>query len=312
MNESLDQDIFEKSCLIFGQTHVFIRTLPSERLLVNHFVILTANIMLVFPTILLNAVSIITIVKSSQLKSKICYFIILMESVTDLTVGLFGIPLFLIFLITGIGKISNCLIAILAYRSSVLPIGVSILTLSALTMERYIAILHPYSYSTQVTKKRILTYVCFGVVVMFGIVILSLAIEGLIKRFTMALAILFFTSAAYIYTKIYTVVRKLACSKNELQDSQVVNNLTRQKMFIQEIKQAKNCFIVVICFFFLCFLPVIVTNVVAGSVNKYKLQAIQNWATTLGLSNSSINSVIFFWTKTLLRKEAIKFLKAAV
>ena len=229
--------------------------------------------MLIFPTILLNAISIITIIKSSQLKSKFCYFITLMQFVTDLTVGIFGIPLFLIFLIpvTGIGKISHCLVAILAHRSSVLPIGLSILTLSTLTMERYIAILYPYSYSTQVTKKRTLTYICFGVVVMFGAVIVSLAIEVLIKRFTMAKAILFFTSAAYIYTRIYTVVRKLACSKNELQD-----NLTQQKMLIQEIKQAKNCFTVVICFFLLCFLPVIVTNVVAVSVNKYELQAIQN------------------------------------
>ena len=45
MNETLDQDIFEKSCLIFGQTHVFIRELPSEKLLANHFVILAVNIM---------------------------------------------------------------------------------------------------------------------------------------------------------------------------------------------------------------------------------------------------------------------------
>jgi hypothetical protein len=303
MNQSMEQDIFKISCHIFGRTHVFIRKLPSDKLLVNHIAILTVNIILIIPTILLNAVSITTIVKSSQLKNKLCYFIILLQSVTDLAVGVLGIPLFLIFLVTGMGKISNCFVATLAYRSSVLPIGVSILTLSALTMERYIAVLHPYS--TQVTRRRILLYLCSGVVVMFLVAILSLAIEGLIKRFTMVLATLFFTFAAFVYARIYLVVRKLARPS----DATAVNNLARQKMFIREIKQAQKCFNVVICFFVLCFLPVIVTISVATHVDKYELQAIQNWATTLSISNSSVNSIIFFWTKTMLRKEAAKMLK---
>ena len=303
MNQSVEQDISIISCHIFGGTHVFLRKFPSDELLVNHIVTIAVNIILIIPTILLNAVSIITIVKSSQLKNKLCYFIILLQSVTDLAVGVFGIPLFLIFLVTGMGKISNCFVATLAYRSSVLPIGVSILTLSALTMERYIAVLHPYS--TQVTRRRILLYVCSGVVVMFLVAILSLAIEGLIKRFTIVLATLFFTFAAFVYARIYLVVRKLARPS----DATAVNNLARQKMFIREIKQAQKCFNVVICFFVLCFLPVIVTISVATHVDKYELQAIQNWATTLSISNSSVNSIIFFWTKTMLRKEAAKMLK---
>ena len=303
MNQSVEQDISIISCHIFGGTHVFLRKFPSDELLVNHIVTIAVNIILIIPTILLNAVSIITIVKSSQLKNKLCYFIILLQSVTDLAVGVFGIPLFLIFLVTGMGKISNCFVATLAYRSSVLPIGVSILTLSALTMERYIAVLHPYS--TKVTRRRILLYVCSGVVVMFLVAILSLAIEGLIKRFTMVLATLFFTFAAFVYARIYLVVRKLARPS----DATAVNNLARQKMFIREIKQAQKCFNVVICFFVLCFLPVIVTISVATHVDKYELQAIQNWATTLSISNSSVNSIIFFWTKTMLRKEAAKMLK---
>ena len=308
MNQSMEQDIFKISCHIFGRTHVFIRKLPSDKLLVNHIAILTVNIILIIPTILLNAVSITTIVKSSQLKNKLCYFIILLQSVTDLAVGVLGIPLFLIFLVTGMGKISNCFVATLAYRSSVLPIGVSILTLSALTMERYIAVLHPYS--TQVTRRRILLYLCSGVVVMFLVVILSLAIEGLIKKFTMVLATLFFTFAAFVYARIYLVVRKLARSQNKPQDAAAVNDLTKQKMFLREIKQAQKCFNVVICFFVLCFLPVIVTISVAANVDEYELhEAIQNWATTLAITNSSINSIVFFWTKTMLRKEAVKMLK---
>jgi hypothetical protein len=36
----------------------------------------------------------------------------------------------------------------------------------------------------------------------------------------------------------------------------------------------------------------------------------QNWSITSMILNSSANSVVFFWTKTLLRKEASKTLKS--
>jgi hypothetical protein len=42
-------------------------------------------------TVLLNAVAMITILKSSQLKSKPCYFIILVQSINDLAVGIVSI-----------------------------------------------------------------------------------------------------------------------------------------------------------------------------------------------------------------------------
>ena len=310
MNQSTERGIYEISCQIFGGTRTFLKQLPSSNQLNNHFVLLVINAILIFPTILLNTVSIVTIVKSSQLKNKLCYCIILLQSVTDLAVGVFGIPLFIIFLLAGMGKIPNCVLATLAYRSSVLPIGVSMLTLSALTLERYIAVLHPYAYGTQVTTKRILIYVCPSIVVMFLVNILTLAVQGLIRTFTITLATTFFTFTTFVYVRIYVVVRKLARFRKITQDSTVVNNLTRTKMYFSEIKQAKNCFMVVICFFLLYFLPILVTFSQVGKLDKYKLQTIQNWATTLGMSNSSINSVIFFWTKTMLRKEAMKMMKA--
>ena len=283
---------------------------PSKNNLFNHIVIFAVNIILIFPTVLLNAISVITILKSSRLKNKLCYYIILMQSVADLAVGVLGIPLFLVFLAAGIGGTSNCYVATLAYRSSVLPIGVSILTLSSLTIERYIAVIYPLSYNVQLTKKKIVIYVCTGVVIMVSVAIISIAIEGLIKRFTVVLATLFFLSSAFVYFKIYVVVKKLTRSQqNKWQEGSMLSDLTRKKIFMREIKQVRSCFIVVLCFFLLCFMPVILTYFVGTSVDIHDLQTIQNWATTFSMSNSSINSIIFFWTKTMLKNEAIKISK---
>ena len=59
-----------------------------------------------------------------------------------------------------------------AFRLSSLPCWLSIVTLSALTIERYIGVLHPYQYR-KVTKKRILMYICGSSVAIILVVAFS-------------------------------------------------------------------------------------------------------------------------------------------
>jgi hypothetical protein len=141
MNLSLTQEEFEISCQILGTTNFIITKLPSNNLLINHIFAVALNGILIIPTILLNAVAVLTIFKSSQLNSKPCYFIVLIQSVNDLAIGLLGIPLFIFFLASSIGGISKCITTSLASRANMVPVGVSAITLSAMTLERYIAIL---------------------------------------------------------------------------------------------------------------------------------------------------------------------------
>ena len=137
-------------CDILGTTHFIIMNLPSERAVMNHIFAIAFNGISIVPTILLNVIAAITILKSSQLKSKPYYFIILVQSVIDLVVGVLGIPLFILFLATGIGKNSNCHGAILGLKLTLIPFIISTITLSVATLERYIAILHPYVYTNWV------------------------------------------------------------------------------------------------------------------------------------------------------------------
>ena len=289
----------EMSCRILGTTYSVITEFPSEKLLINHIFAIALNSLLIIPTILLNAVAIITILKYSQLNNKPCYFIILVQSIIDLAVGVLGIPLIL----------SNCIVENLVLKSSFLPYGLSIVTLSALTMERYIAILHPYAYSTHVTKKRLLIYMITGAVVMFSVIIFSFLNPRLLQIFGTVVETLLFFFTAFAYTRIYLVVRKLARSPNQRCGVAVEENLTRMKLFLREIKQAKSCFMIVICFFVLCLFPGAMAFPFSDSFDKHDRLAISIWIVTLKLSNSSANSLIFFWTKTMLRKEAVKMLK---
>ncbi len=305
MNLSGEQEDFRKSCEILGKTYFVITKSPSHKFLINHIVAIALNGILIIPTIVLNTIPIIAILKSYQLRSKPCYFIILVQSVIDLAVGIFGMPLLLVYLASGIGGHSNCVLAILAFRSTTIPIGLSTFTVSALTWERYIAILHPYAYKSQVTKKRLMIYVCFGAVVICSLVILSLHNDNWLLIGATVVEIIIFAFIAFAYTRIYLVVKKLARSENRPHDA-AAENVTRMKLFLREIKQAKSCFIVVICFGLLCLVPIAIGFFFFQSFDRYNTPAVMIWVVTLNLLNSSVNSLIFFWTKTMLRNEAAK------
>ena len=309
MNLSVDEEAFGMSCDILGETHFVITKLPSQNFVVNHIFAITFNGILVIPTILLNAVAIITILKSSQLKSKPCYFIILVQSVIDLAVGAFGIPLLIFFLASGIGEITNCIAARLASKSALLPFMLSCVTLSALTLERYIAILHPFAYKTQVTRKRLLIYVGCGAVVAISLFFVSLLNPRLSLICLAATEIFIFVFTVFAYTRIYLVVKKSSRSPNRPHDPAAVKNTTKIKMLLQKFKHAKSCFMVVICFAVLCLLPPTITLPLLPKLKQSEIRAVLAWAYTLNMLNSSVNSMIFFWTKTMLRNEAVKTLK---
>jgi hypothetical protein len=56
-----------------------------------------------------------------------------------------GIPIFIFFLGSEIGRISNYIAATLAFKSTIIPVGISTITIPAMTLERHVAILHPYA-----------------------------------------------------------------------------------------------------------------------------------------------------------------------
>jgi hypothetical protein len=306
MNVSADQETFEISCEILGNTQIVITKLPSEGFVINHIFAITFNGILIIPTMLLNVLAIITIIKSSQLKGKPCYFIILVQSMVDLAVGALSIPSFLVYLVSGVKGMTNCFVATLALRLASFVVGTSSITLSALTLERYIAILHPFAYRTRVTKRKLLMYVGFGVAMIISTTILSFPYHTIFRICVIALELLIFAFIAFAYTRIFLVIKKLKPSPNRPDDADAETNTSRMKSFFQEIKHAKSCFIVVLCYCVLCFLPAAIAVPLSSTLDKFEWLAVIVWGLTLHQLNASINSVIFFWTKKMLRNEAAK------
>ena len=267
------------------------------------------NCILLFSTISLNGVAVITIRNSSQLRSKMSYFVILLQSIVDLGVGFLGIPLFVYGLTAPFLSEVNCIPVVLTTRASYLPLGLSIATLSAMAMERYVGVLHPFHYKTKVTKKRILTYVCGNGVILLLVLAFSPRNSAPMRFYVRGSIAAFFLFTLFAYTRIYLVIRKLIRSeKRPAGDGDGDGNEVRRQIK-REIRRARSCFLVIFCFFILLTPFALYPSLRMLSSSTYS-GLFFNGGFTLIILNSSVNSVIFFWTKTLLGKEALKILSS--
>ena len=48
--------------------------------------------LLIIPTVLLSGISVLTVLKSSHLKEKLCYFLVLIQSIFGIAVGVIAVP----------------------------------------------------------------------------------------------------------------------------------------------------------------------------------------------------------------------------
>ena len=106
LNETLDTT--SKICTFYDIKYYSETSGTSNYFVINQIVLCVFNGVLILSTISLNSVAIRTISKSSQLKEKLCYFVVLLQSITDLIVGVVVLPLFILVLASEIkGKLIN-------------------------------------------------------------------------------------------------------------------------------------------------------------------------------------------------------------
>ena len=207
MTESHKNVVFLKTCKVAGSSFVIMSDFPEDKYGRYQIALLVVNCTLFFSTISLNAISIITIRRSSQLRNKVCCFVILLQSVVDISVDGLGIPLTMYYIISPYLDSVNCAFIIFAHRITLSSCGLSMIVLSAVTLERCMGVLHPYYYQTKVTKKRILTYVCGSSTVLRVMVVCTFHGSEIFRFIFTVLMILFLLFSAFSYIRIYLVIR---------------------------------------------------------------------------------------------------------
>jgi hypothetical protein len=292
------------SCKVVENTYEITRQLPNRIYKGSRIALIVTDCLLLLSTIVLNGISVMAIRKSSQLKKKICYFMVLIQSVTDLGVGVLGTPLFIYCALTPFLHSVNCTFVILVLAATFIPNGISIITLSLMNFERYVAIVHPYHYQTEVTKKRILVIAFVSTIIFTSILGLSALDRAIIRYFAAGIIPVFILSTVFVYTRIYRVIRRLVRSEKRPACESDRNDNVERKQILRDLKHAKSCFVVVICYGILLLPLTLASFLFKIDSPEYKEYFL--WSHTLLILNSSANSVIFFWTKNQLRKEALQ------
>ena len=135
-----------------------------------------------------------------------------------------------------------------------------------MTMERYIGVIHPLQYKTKVIKKRMLMYVCGHGLGLVSVIAYSSHNPTAIEIYTRGWIGVLFLLIAFVYTRIYLVIRKLIRSEKRPVCKSDGNQVGKQ--IIRECRRARSCFLVTICFFLL-LLPVVFSRLafIIGSVD---------------------------------------------
>lgn len=287
----------------------------SFHLYTNTVIVCSLYGSLFFPTVLLNGISILTIHHSSQLKEKVCNYFILIQSAVDFTSGAIGLPLMAAhFIDRDITQGQNDALCFLHFTVGYYLTVLSVFILVGLSFERYMGINHPFIHRAKITKKRVMrcgyTLAVFFPVISF---VLHRIRTDLIFLTTTSVLILIIIFMIYVYSRIFITARKhlnQSGNMNGLAGFTTETNRSEsssKRRFVAEFKLAKSCFLVV-CTFTVCFLPSVCLLLEAPfEVRDTKLM-LWEWAYLLSSINCCVNSIIFFWSKPVLRKEAIKLL----
>ena len=285
-----------------------------EKYFANDVLLLVVNATITVTTIFLNSLTVLAYWKCPQLKKTLSYFLIMILSCIDLPVGVICNSVFTAFILTrstgnGICELYFFTLTIITALS-----GMSVAVLSTMSFERYLGIVHPLFHRTKLSKKRLLPFATFVWCQWIVALYLSFVNKRWYRLAFIPCGLFFILFTLFTYVRILLVGKSVPSINNESsfdRPSTQISRLTKQK-FLQDKKLARSCVYVIICHF-MCQVPsfVPIGLLVFGFTVDHVIFA-RGWAVSCFLSNSSLNSVLFFWMNRRLKSEAVKILKHTI
>ena len=263
------------------------------------------NVPLIFVSTIGNALVLTAILRTFSLRSAPSIVFLCSLAVSDLLVGLVAQPVY----------ISNALIysdSSFALKQAtevtfVLACGVSLFTMTAISVDRFLALRYHMRYSDVMTVKRAL----FTIAGIWLVLVILSCLRIIWKRSPLFLAIvvggiaicLFISTFSYI--RIYQIVRhhKLAIRSQQQAIQRLSNDATNVK---QSTKSGINTLIYFICMIF-CYLPILVVTIILAF--GHSLDSRLHIADTIAFLNSSINPFLYCWRAQEIRAAVWKTIR---
>ena len=282
---------------------------------VNAIFLCFVNVSFMVAGIFLNSVVIISIWKSSQLRKKLCYFMILVLSCADLIAIAFTHPAIIVWTIFWYMKTSledeNKLIV--PFIIAMLLGGSSMSALLTLSVERFLALKYPFFHQTAVTKRRLMLFLAFWMIML--VILCPLAyFVGKLFRCILITAFVVFICFVFVYLnyKMFIIAESKRKMESVPSTSTVTCSYQQRKRRLMNFNNISTCSLAIGCFF-VCSFPQIVYSVLSLTSETLpkdrRMRLFNIWSNTFVFMNSTFNCLIFFWKNSILRREGIKILK---
>ena len=272
-------------------------------LYIQLIVLCVINIFFAFSGIVSNTLVIVSFWKSSQLRKKLCNFMIMVLSCFDLVAVVTSHLGILLYLISWLREELN----LLSKMKTLLNISgafllFSFLALFVMSIERYLGAYYPIYHRTSVTRRRLLT--------LLAILLMPTAFMYIISRnglvipvvaFVLIFMALFLPPFTFVNFKLFIIARKVHRGKRAISPAGAKTTMN--------FKSISTGLWMVACLMLL-YIPfsfVIAVTLAEKSLNTVRLSHM--WELTCITMNSTLNSLIFFWKNKVLRTEGIKILK---
>ncbi|XP_020630356.1 melanocyte-stimulating hormone receptor-like [Orbicella faveolata] len=259
------------------------------------------NVSLILTAILGNALVLTAILTTPSFRSP-SMIMLCNLAVADFLVGLITQPFYIIKELTE-NRLLDILWDTLAYSFC----GVSLLIITAISVDRFMALHYHLRYSSLVTISR----VKFVIALVWCINFLSSAVyfsNHFIYHFAIAVITgICLIVSTFSYMGIYRIVRRHRLQIHTQQEAMQCSTSEDDLHYVRMKQSALNTFIFYIILV-MCYLPMYILLTLHGLSQK-PWPTEWNFATTLVFTNSSINPFLFCWRLRELRGAAVKTAK---
>ena len=271
---------------------------------INLIFIFVLNVLFFVSGICLNSLVILSFWRSSQLRKKLCYFMIMVLSCCDLLAVLTNnsfVAVMMMFWLTGKFDVYPRW-AVIPLTISSLSIGFSFGALLVMNFERYLAAFYPIFHRTSVTRGKLL--ILFAIWSIFGIILELIHLKNFISSQTRLLIFVtfLFPPMIVINYKLFIIARK----------SRRNNEISPEIKKTVSLKNISSCLLAAACLLVLSIPASVSIGLTINSKGTAMLSdanIARFWNRTFITMNSTCNCLIFYWKNKILRTEGMKLIK---
>ncbi len=264
---------------------------PGTILIIN--CVLNAPLMLI--SILGNTLVLAAMLRTPSIRST-SMIMLCSLAVSDLLVGLIAQPIYIALLITKDRFVYHVWRMIGASLC-----GASLSSITAITVDRFLALHHHMRYDTLVTESRVkytLVIIWLNSFLISSFFFWSPPISSILLGVATVICLII---SKFCYIRIYLIVRRHQLQIHAQQ--QAVQSSNAENNSVQLRKSALNTFVFYIALV-ICYLPMYVILTRQG-ISKWEPEW-RSFATTLMFCNSSVNPFLYCWRLRELRTAVVK------